>query len=214
MEIRNISIDFISEQLSEAYEPPYEEAYPSALLSDAPKPAAVLIPFTNIPTSDDNKTEWHLLFTRRSDSLVEHRGQVAFPGGRSDPEDTSPEMTALREANEEIGIRKEDVNILGRMNSFPTISNYCITPIVGVIPWPYDFKLASDEVSRVFTIPLSWLINPNNHEIKHRIIPIPYAGLQPGESIPVIYFHPYDNEILWGVSAYITLNLIDILVND
>lgn len=176
-----------------------ESAYPSALLPDAPRPAAVLIPLLQ------QQGKWQLLFTRRNSTLAEHSGQVAFPGGRSDPEDRSPEMTALREAHEEIGLLPADVSILGRLNDFVTITNYLVTPVVGLIPWPYDLHLSSVEVSRAFTIPLDWLVDPANYEEHQRALPDPYG------TVPVIYYHPYDGEILWGASARFTLTLIKTL---
>ena len=205
--------------LSQEHERDEEENYLSAFLSDAPRPAAVLIPMlrASLPLQDPYGTSsaqangWHLLLTRRSDALAEHRGQVAFPGGRSDPGDPSPEATALREAEEEIAIHPGDVQILGCLNSMLTITNYCITPVVGVIPWPYLIRLQPDEVSRVFTIPLDWLADPDHHEIKQRTFPPPRSASLGSESVPVIYFHPYDNEVLWGVSAKITLDLLKAL---
>jgi 8-oxo-dGTP pyrophosphatase MutT (NUDIX family) len=145
---------------------------------------------------------WHILFTRRTPSLPEHSGQVAFPGGRSDPEDLGPDQTALREAEEEIGLRREHVELLGRLKPLRTITNYCVTPVVGAIPWPYPLRLAEVEVSRVFTIPLDWLAEPGHHTILDRELPPPYSP------VPVIYFDPYDNELLWGVSAQITVDLL------
>jgi 8-oxo-dGTP pyrophosphatase MutT (NUDIX family) len=130
---------------------------------------------------------------------------VAFPGGRADPEDPTPQHTALREAFEEIGLDPADVRVLGRTGSYLTVTNYQVTPIVGAIPWPYLLRPAPDEVSRVFTIPLTWLADPANHEERLRELPHPYG------SATVIYFHPYDGEVLWGASARITLNLLQIL---
>jgi 8-oxo-dGTP pyrophosphatase MutT (NUDIX family) len=202
----------ISKRLNKNYESPLVEGYPSALLSDAPKPAAVLVPLLIINNQDQYVNSWHLLFTRRSDQLIEHRGQVAFPGGRSDSDDPSPEATALREAQEEIGLQPEDVHLLGRLDSLLTISNYSITPVVGVIPWPYEFKLAMDEVSRVFTIPISWLADSYNHQVLEREIPPPYSSILRSSKYPVIYFNTYDGEVLWGVSAEITLRLIKTLL--
>ena len=170
--------------------------FPPGLLPDPPRQAAVLIPLLN------QGHHWRVLFTRRTSTLPEHSDQVAFPGGRSDPEDTNPEMTALREAQEEIGLQPSDVTILGQLHELRTISNYCVKPVVGVIPWPYTFKLARHEVSCVFTIPLDWLVNLDNHEIRMRELPQPYSPL------PVIYFKPYSGELLWGVSAQITLDLL------
>lgn len=197
----DLSETIIIRLLAEAQETPSEEAYPSALLSDAPRPAAVLVPFLRHP----NDGSWCLLFTRRTETLAEHRGQVAFPGGRWDPADPSPEYTALREAEEEIGLDPRRVTILGRLNSLPTITNYLVTPIIGVIPGDSAFRLNPREVSRVFTIPLSWLADPANRRTERRTLPGSYL------SLPVIYFQPYDNETLWGISAQIAVNLLNAL---
>jgi 8-oxo-dGTP pyrophosphatase MutT (NUDIX family) len=146
-----------------------------------------------------------VLFTLRTASLAEHSGQVAFPGGRADSTDTTAEVTALREAQEEIALRSQDVRILGSLKNLRTITNYCITPVVGALPWPYSFDLAREEVSRVFTIPLEWLADRDNHEIRMRDLPHPFS------QVPVIYFKLYEGELLWGVSAEITLNLLKAL---
>ena len=152
-----------------------------------------------------HESSWHLLFTRRNVALPEHSGQVAFPGGRCDPDDETIEFTALREAEEEIGLIKKDVRVIGRLNRFLTVTRYLVTPIVGVIPWPYQLRLANEEVSRVFTIPLEWLAAPANHEIRKRVLPDPFG------KVPVVYFREYDGEVLWGASARFTLRLIKIL---
>jgi len=186
----------ISRRLTAASLPPAEEDNSAGWMPAGARPAAVLIPFLRISDA------WHILFTRRTELVADHKGQVAFPGGRADPGDPSPEFTALREANEEIGLNPGDVNVLGRLPEFPTITNYCVTPVVGVIPWPYPLRLAAIEVNRAFFIPLTWLADPGHHEIRTRTIPgtdVP---------IPVIYFQPYDGELLWGVSAQITVNLL------
>jgi 8-oxo-dGTP pyrophosphatase MutT (NUDIX family) len=209
---KHLSEEEIARRLNRSNDPPHDEAYPSALLSDAPRPAAVLVPLLLRKIHELDEFSWHVLLTRRSDSLIEHRGQVAFPGGGSDIDDASPESTALREAQEEIGIRPEDVRILGRLESLLTISNYLVTPVVGVIPWPYKFELAIDEVSRVFTIPITWLADPNNYQIRQREIPPPYSSILQSNVYPVIYFNIYDGEILWGVSAEITMHLIQTLL--
>jgi len=161
--------------------------------------AAVLIPLLR------KEGEWHILYTRRTSTLPEHSGQVSFPGGRSDAEDGSPQHTALREAYEEIGLNSGDVHILGQLNDFLTITNYQITPVVGVIPWPYHFRPATDEVSRIFTIPLSWLRDPQNYQEQKRHLPFR------NDSLDVVVFQPYDGEVLWGASARITLSLTSIL---
>ena len=199
LKYKNLSTEQISQRLSEATYSQSEPTFPSELLNGDSRPAAVLIPFLR------RDGEWHILYTRRTDTLPEHSGQVAFPGGRTDPQDTSPETTALREAYEEINLNPKDVQILGNLRRMPTISNYCVTPVVGLIPWPYNFILRIEEVSRIFTIPLKWLSNPSNHTIEKRVLPPPF------DPIPVVYFNEFDGELLWGVSARITLNLLNIL---
>lgn len=104
------------------------------ILSGPPKPAAVLLPLLWVEDG------WNLLFTRRTTGLQEHSGQVAFPGGRMDPDDCCVEETALREAQEEIGLAPKDVQLLGRLKETLTISNYLVTPLVGAIPWPYPLR--------------------------------------------------------------------------
>ena len=168
-------------------------------INSEPRPAAVLIPLLRMDLT------WHLLLTRRNANLPEHSGQVAFPGGRADPEDRTAEATALRETQEEIGVAPKDVRILGKLRSYHTISNYIVTPVVGVIPWPYPLQPAQHEVTRIFTIPLEWLSDPRNHEIRYPPLP------EPSEPVPVVYFMPFDGEILWGASARFTLALLSSL---
>ena len=164
----------------------YNPRFPAELFTGYPQSASVLVPMLK------NEGQWEILFTRRTSSLPEHSGQVAFPGGRADPEDENSEETALREAEEEINLSPKDVLILGRLRELRTITNYCVQPIVGKIPWPYDFKLAKEEVSRVFTIPLGWLADPSNRRIQYRELPDPHSP------IPVIYFNKYEGESAVG----------------
>jgi 8-oxo-dGTP pyrophosphatase MutT (NUDIX family) len=213
MKMHALTEGYISQRLAEAQKSPTDESFYSAFLSDSPRPAAVLIPLFHASVEEKKKHIWKVLLTRRTDSVAEHQGQVAFPGGRADPSDTSLEMTALREANEEIGLDPTQVRVLGRMNSLWTITNYSITPVVGVIPWPFPLHLEEIEVSRVFTIPLNWLADPDHHEIRYRTIPQPFSQILHRESHPVIYFNPYQDELLWGVSAEIILSFINILNN-
>ena len=208
----DITEEIIQTKLAQAQDQTSDEDYLSSFLSDAPKPAAVLVPLLRTTVNQTGNQAWHLLLTRRSNRLAEHRGQVAFPGGRSDPDDPSPVATALREAYEEIGLPSKQVKILGQLNTLWTITNYCITPIVAVIPWPFPIRLAEHEVSRVFIIPLYWLADPSHHEVRQRDIPSPYSLQIKTDSYPIIYFHPYDGEVLWGASAEITQNLIRLLI--
>lgn len=183
----------------------------SKIVPGAPRPAAVLVPFFAYNDAEKAKNEWQVLFTRRTNTVADHQGQVAFPGGSADPTDISSEMTALREAQEEIGLDPAQVKILGKMHSLWTISNYMVTPVIGIIPWPFPIRLEEVEVSRVFSIPLDWLADPTHHEVRYRTIPPQYSQVLGREFHPVIYFQPYQDELLWGVSAEITLRLINIL---
>jgi 8-oxo-dGTP pyrophosphatase MutT (NUDIX family) len=199
--INSLTKDEISSRLDKYYhlnsgEHDFNPRFPAEFFEGYPRNAAVLVPMLR----EANK--WHILFTRRTASLPEHSGQVAFPGGQADPEDDSLEETALREAQEEINLHPGDVQILGRMREMRTISNYCVMPVVGCIPWPYKFQLAREEVSRVFTIPLEWLADLKNHEVRKRELPSPYPA------VPVVYFNRYDGELLWGISAEIMMNLL------
>jgi 8-oxo-dGTP pyrophosphatase MutT (NUDIX family) len=207
----DFSLDLIQKKLALSQAQSIADDDPSAFLPDNPSQAAVLVPLLRAPVGENGTTGWHLLFTRRSDRLVAHRGQVSFPGGRFENGDASSQVTALREAQEEIGLDPTQVQILGSLNRVWTITNYSITPIVGVIPWPFPVRLEEIEVSRVFTIPLAWLADPAHQEIRQRTIPEPFSTRLQVNSLPVIYFHPYLGEVLWGVSAEITKNLLNIL---
>jgi len=213
MPIQVFSEAYITQRLGESTQSQKKPSKLWASITDSPRPAAVLIPLFLSKSPGEENEGWRVLLTRRTNSVAEHQGQVAFPGGRSDPTDTTPEMTALREAHEEIGLDRRQVKILGRMNNLQTITNYIVTPIVGVIPWPFPIQLEETEVSRVFSIPLDWLADPNHHEVRYRPIPNTFAQILHKVSHPVIYFEPYQDEFLWGVSAEITLQLIDILYN-
>jgi 8-oxo-dGTP pyrophosphatase MutT (NUDIX family) len=186
---------------------PYPASSPKKyfnFLSGEPKMAAVLVPLLQ----KDRSKEWHLLFTHRTDTVADHKGQVSFPGGRMEESDTSPADTALREAHEEIGIQPSDVKIVGYLPGFHTVSNYWIVPVIGIIRWPFQVQLHVEEVSRLFTIPLSWLASPKKVEIRDRSLLLPKNQHR---TLKVPFFQPYEGEILWGVSAEITLSLIESL---
>jgi 8-oxo-dGTP pyrophosphatase MutT (NUDIX family) len=163
------------------------------------RPAAVLIPMYI------DQSQWHLVYTRRTDRVEDHRGQVSFPGGRIEDQDASPQATALREAEEEIGVRQDSVHILGSLDVLLTVTQFQIHPFVGMIPWPYHFNPNPDEVARVFSVPLHWLLEPDNLETHFRQ-PFPDTP-----EVPVYYFKPYQDEIIWGATARITLSLLELM---
>ncbi len=162
-------------------------------------PASVLIPLFQ----EDG--EWKLLFTRRTDSVDVHAGQISFPGGQIEGSDDSPAAAALREAQEEIGLDPADVEMLGQLNPLFTVTQFLVTPVVGVIPWPYPLATNPAEVARMFGVPIKWLADPNNLEVRER------PPMIPGRSIQVYYFKEFEGETIWGVTARITLNFLEML---
>ena len=159
------------------------------------KCAAVLVPLVSMDA------EWHILYTRRTQQVESHKGQVSFPGGACDPGESTAEQTALREAQEEIGVAPGDVHILGRLASMITISSFRVTPVVGVLAWPAVFRLNEHEVERIFTVPARWLANSGNR----------WEFTFPGRNRGVIVYHPYDGELVWGATARMTVDFLKLL---
>ena len=191
--------DYITQKLTEALASadPSSDGYAEIDLSSDTrlKCAAVLIPLAW------HDGEWHLLFTRRTDKVESHKGQVSFPGGACDEGETTPEQTALREADEEIGLNPNDVKVLGRLANLITITYFRVTPVVGIIKWPNVFRVGEHEVARVFTIPLAWLANSTNR----------WEFEMPGRKRSLIAYHPYDGELLWGATARMTVDFLKVL---
>jgi 8-oxo-dGTP pyrophosphatase MutT (NUDIX family) len=194
-----LSEEFISQRLYETIQAagPSSDGFSEIAITDETRLrcAAVLVPLV----WHDN--EWHLLYTRRTDTVESHKGQVSFPGGACDEGETTPEETALREAEEEIGLNSNDVKILGRLANLITISYYRVTPVVGVVKWPNVFRVGEHEVARVFTIPLGWLANASNR----------WQFERPDLKRALIAYHPYDGELLWGATARMTVDFLNVL---
>lgn len=147
--------------------------------------------------------EYHLLFTERSGELNFHQGQACFPGGIRQPSDASLVTAALREAEEEIGLVREDIEILGELDDAITVTSGCvISPFVAFIPHPYPFNINPDEVEQIFSIPLSALMDKKNFRQEYMTIN--------GEPFPV-YFYEYQGHIVWGATAYIVKQFIELL---
>jgi len=198
----DLSEERISQRLKEYYQPGViasTDGYAGLDEDLALKCAAVLIPLARW------KDEWQLVFTRRAETVEHHKGQVSFPGGGCEADESTPEATALREAREEIGLQPEDVRLLGKLNGTITITHYRVTPVVGVMPWPYRLRPEPAEVGRVFTIPLAWLAGRANWDE----LPFTPDGIQ--RPSPVLKYHPYDGEILWGATARITQIFLSVL---
>lgn len=162
------------------------------------RPAAVLALFFK-----EDKI-WKLLFTRRSNDLEFHRGEVAFPGGGKEESDQDLIQTALRETLEELGIEAKNITVLGSLNEIPTKSNYRVTPVIGILDWPVVIKENPQEVSRTFSIPLEWLMEDSNWSEKE-------IELSDKRHIRTIMYEVYEGEILWGLTAKITHQIIELI---
>ena len=160
--------------------------------------AAVLIPLFS-----DNG-EYKILFTKRSTQVKTHKGQISFPGGMMEEGDQSLQETALREAYEEIGLLKEDVEILGQADDTATVvSNFIVRPFVGVIPYPYDFTISYDEVDRIIEIPCRVFFD---NDPQYRQNSAEFEGVTyPGSAFK------YKGDVIWGATARILENLSEIL---
>jgi len=153
--------------------------------------AAVLVP---VVTRD---RELSVLFTRRTAHLHDHAGQISFPGGRAESEET-PLDTALRETEEEIGLHRQHVEILGTLNDYTTVTGYRVTPVVGLLRPPFDLAPDDFEVAEVFEVPLAFLLDPTNHQ-RNQLV---HDGIRRH-----YYAMPYGAYYIWGATAGMLMNL-------
>ncbi len=149
-------------------------------------PAAVLIGLVNRP---DGPT---ILLTKRTDHLKDHAGQICFPGGRIEADDASIEAAALREAEEEIGLPPVKVDILSRLAPYDTSTGFRVHPVVGWIEPPIAFQLDPFEVAEVFEVPLSFALDPRNHQKQSHLR---------GTTRRSYYVLPYEGRFIWGATA-------------
>ncbi len=162
-------------------------------------PAAVLILFVR------ENDQWNILFTQRTQSVRDHKGQVSFPGGAWEEQDLCLKETALRETFEEIGIKKEEIQILGSIPPINTISNYTITPFVGLISTNLHYHLEKAEVESVFSIPIVWLADETNREERE------FKDSNSNFHRNVIYYKEYGGHIVWGITAMLSMKILELL---
>ncbi len=163
-------------------------------------PAAVLVPLFY------RDEECHLLFTQRSSKVAHHKGQVSFPGGVKTKEDRSLLDTALRESYEEIGLQAKDVEILGELDDTVTLlTGFVISPFVALIPYPYPFRINSQEIEEIFDIPISTLLEKDNLRVEYRIV---------GNQALPNYFFEYKGRLVWGATARIVIQLLELLTSE
>jgi len=158
--------------------------------------AAVLIPLLL------KENGLSVLLTQRTNHLRDHAGQISFPGGRMDPEDLSPDDTALRESQEEIGLDPKRVEIIGYLPQYLTVSGYSVTPVVGLVQPQEEYVLDEFEVADVFEVPLHFLLDPANHQIRL---------WQSEQGRRRFYSIPYENRFIWGATAGMLRNLYHLL---
>jgi len=157
------------------------------------KDAAVLIPV--VEHGDDAR----VIFTQRTSSLRKHSGQIAFPGGKLDHAET-PEVAALREAEEEIGLARHFVDVIGHLPSIPVLSGFRITPVLSVVRPGFELTLNPHEVEEAFEVPLSFLMNPDNHITETAL----FRNIERN-----YYVMPYEDWRIWGITAGIVRSLYE-----
>lgn len=168
------------------------DGVPEAARPEKMKPAAVLMPLI------DHSDGMTVLLTQRTDHLSAHAGQISFPGGRFETGDVTPENTALRETEEEIGLPRTHIEVLGRLAVRETGTGYRVVPVVGVITPPISVTPDPHEVAEVFEVPLSFVLDPANHRFETRII----SGIE-----RQFYSVPYGDYYIWGLTARLLVNL-------
>ena len=160
------------------------------------RPAAVLVPIVAHP---DGLT---VLFTKRTAHLKAHSGQVSFPGGRAEPDDPGPEYTALREAEEEIGLPMDKVEVLARLPDYFTRTGFRVTPVVGLVMPPLELVPDAREVEEVFEVPLAFLLDPANHRRESRTL---------GDRVASYYVIEHNGRVIWGATAGMLLTFYRML---
>jgi 8-oxo-dGTP pyrophosphatase MutT (NUDIX family) len=165
-----------------------------------PRPAAVLVPLVLHEYRKNNPT---VLLTRRTDHLHDHPGQISFPGGGMEADDASAEETALREAEEEIGLAPERIELIGRLPDYLIGTGFRVTPVVGLLRSPIKLKLDSFEVAEAFEVPLAHFLDPANHQ-RHS------ARMKDGK-IRDFHAMPYGDYFIWGATAGMLMTLYRLL---
>jgi 8-oxo-dGTP pyrophosphatase MutT (NUDIX family) len=160
--------------------------------------AAVLVPLFQ------KEGDCHLLFTKRSQEVKYHKGEISFPGGMVDEEDKELINTALREADEEIGLKESDVQVLGVLDDIVTITEFIVTPIVGLFPYPYPFKVSEAEIAELIEVPLASLIDENNFSERE---------IFRGGQREIVFAYQYGNHIIWGATARILNQFLDLITS-
>ncbi len=159
-------------------------------------PAAVLLPIYY------KQGQYYILFTKRTETVKEHKGQICFPGGVYQEGDGTLVNTALRECAEEIGLMADEVEVLGELDDIATTaSGYIVSPSVGLISWPQTLKVDQRETEEIIEVPISALLDKGCLREETKIID--------GEAV-TLYFYHYQGRVIWGTTARILRQFLDI----
>ncbi|ACJ00775.1 CoA pyrophosphatase [Rhodospirillum centenum] len=161
--------------------------------------AAVLVPLI------DRDAGVTVLLTQRTAHLAAHAGQISFPGGGVEPADTGPEDTALRETEEEVGLPRTKVDLIGRLDTYVTRTGFRVTPVVGIIRPPFTLNAQPDEVADVFEVPLAFILGPGGRERRS-------AELR--GTLRHFWVVPYQDRFIWGATAGMLVNLCEVLTGE
>jgi 8-oxo-dGTP pyrophosphatase MutT (NUDIX family) len=166
------------------------------LPSAALRPAAVLVPLI------DRAEGMSVLLTQRTPHLSAHAGQISFPGGRIEESDADAVEAALRETEEEVGLTRDHVRVIGRLDTYVTGTGFEITPVVGVVKVPFPLAIDPFEVSEVFEVPLSFVVDPSNHQRMTRDFE---------QRTRIFFVLLFENRNIWGATAGMLVNLAEVL---
>lgn len=162
-------------------------------------PAAVLVPLV------ERAAGYTVLLTERSPDLSQHAGQISFPGGRIEAHDGSPRQAALREAEEEIGLTADFIDVIGDLDVYEVRTGFEVFPVVGLVKTGFDLTLDPSEVAGTFEVPLSFVLNPRNHHRQSR----PFYG-----RLRYFYVLPFEDRYIWGATAGMLINLYEVLTGE
>ena len=194
--------EWIAERLDRKFEPGDDDPLLPRYTHPAGRgivPAAVLVPLVNRPPGV------RVLFTQRTDHLHDHAGQVSFPGGRVEERDPDRAATALREAEEETGLPRNRVQVLGRLPDYDILTGFRVTPVVGWVEPPFQLSPDPFEVAQMFEVPLEFFLEPANHQRQSRVV----NGVDRR-----YYAMPYQGWNIWGATAGILYSLYQALTRD
>ncbi|KJZ14454.1 MAG: CoA pyrophosphatase [Marinomonas sp.] len=164
------------------------------------KPASVLLPIWHSPTAG-----LQVLLTQRAKHMRNHPGQIAFPGGQMDATDATVIATALRETEEEVGLKPQNFNVIGQLGDYFTTSGFCVSPVIAEVTKLTPIMICYDEVESAYWVPLDYLLNPKNFKFEHRILADKPRGF---------FEVTYENIHIWGVTAGILYCLYQALTNE